>query len=93
VKVRYLRRALQHIADIHAYIAAENRRAADTVVERLVNRIRLLEETPRQGRLGVRPGTREIVVAGTPYIVTYRIVQDAIEILTIRDGRRKTDPD
>ena len=43
--------------------------------------------------MGVRPGTREIVVAGTPYIVTYRITEDVIEILTIRDGRRKPDPD
>lgn len=63
------------------------------VVQRLVARIELLEESPKQGRMGVRPGTREVVVGGTPYIVTYRLVQDAIEILTVRDGRQKPDPD
>jgi len=93
VKVRYLRRALQHITDIHAHIATESPRAADAVVQRLITRIELLQQAPKQGRLGVRPGTREVIVSGTPYIVTYRISQDAIEILTIRDGRRKPDPD
>jgi hypothetical protein len=36
---------------------------------------------PNRGRRGAEPGTRELVVAGLPYIVVYRVKDDAVEIL------------
>jgi len=35
------------------------------------------------------PGTRELVVSGTPYIVPYRVRRERLELLAVFDGRRQ----
>jgi toxin ParE1/3/4 len=40
------------------------------------------------GRPGRVPGTREFVIARTPYVVPYRVRGDAIEILRVYHGAR-----
>ena len=42
-----------------------------------------LEQFPQSGRRGRSKGTRELVVVGLPYIMAYRVVQDAILILHV----------
>lgn len=44
---------------------------------------------PHRGRAGVEPGTRELVVAGLPYIIIYRAKEDVVEILRIWHGARR----
>lgn len=44
---------------------------------------------PHIGRPGRWPGTREIVVRGTRYLMPYRIMPDAIEILRVLHGRQR----
>jgi len=39
-----------------------------------------------QGRV---PGTRELVVTGTPYIVAYRVRDETVEILRVFHAARK----
>jgi toxin ParE1/3/4 len=34
-------------------------------------------------------GTRELVVAGTPYIIPYRLRRDRLELLAVLHGRQK----
>jgi plasmid stabilization system protein ParE len=41
------------------------------------------------GRAGRVTGTRELVVAGTPYIVPYRVRVEAVEILRVFHAARK----
>jgi toxin ParE1/3/4 len=43
------------------------------------------------GRLGRVPGTRELVIPETPFILPYRIQRDSIEILAVIHGARKWD--
>jgi toxin ParE1/3/4 len=42
--------------------------------------------TPGIGRPGRVAGTRELVTAGTPYIVPYRVAGDAVQIITVLHG-------
>ena len=35
------------------------------------------------GRKGRVEGTRELVIAGTPYIVPYRVRDDVVQIITV----------
>lgn len=90
MKLVYLKNALRHLEKIHANISAENPRAAKAVIVRIQKRLDLLADAPNQGRPGVRSGTREVLVGGTPYIVTYRLRTGEVQILTIRDGRRRS---
>ena len=54
-------------------------------MRRIVERIAVLYYFPRVGRVGSVPGTRELVVPDTPYIVIYRLTE-RVEVLRIRHG-------
>jgi toxin ParE1/3/4 len=41
------------------------------------------------GRPGRVPGTRELVVTGTPFIIPYRIKDSSVEILRIYHASRR----
>jgi toxin ParE1/3/4 len=80
--------AERELVDIWLYIAIENPDAADRIAERLRAAAQPLAAYPRLGRTGRRAKTRELVVAGTNYILIYRKVKRGVEILHVRDGRR-----
>jgi plasmid stabilization system protein ParE len=42
-----------------------------------------LGEFPQSGRAGHFPGTRELVLAGLPYVVVYRVTPDSVEIIRV----------
>jgi toxin ParE1/3/4 len=82
-QIRWTRRALQRLDEIAGYIAKDNAGAAGRVVARLISLTERLASTPEMGRSGRVKGTRELVVAGLPYIIAYRIAGTNIDILTI----------
>lgn len=51
----------------------------------------LLSDHPQAGRVGRRRGTRELVIASTPFIVVYRIRArpPQVEILRVLHGKQK----
>ncbi len=65
---------------------------AGRVVQKIFRSVDLLKENPAIGRAGRVAGTRELVVAETPYIIPYRVRANAVEILRVfhaaRSGRR-----
>ena len=44
------------------------------------------------GKAGLVTGTREFVLAGTPYILVFQLKGDAIVIVSVRDGRMRMPP-
>jgi toxin ParE1/3/4 len=48
-----------------------------------------LADHPHIGRPGRIEGTRELVVAGTPFVVPYRVRDDCVEVLSVFHGKRK----
>jgi toxin ParE1/3/4 len=89
VQVRWLKRALKNLDEEAAYIARDNPEAAARIVERIVTSIEGLGAHPASGRPGRVPGTRELVVSGTPYLVPYRVRGETAEILRVFHGARK----
>jgi toxin ParE1/3/4 len=49
----------------------------------------LLPNNPEMGRPGRVPGTRELVIPRTPFIVPYRLVGNTIQVLRIFHGARR----
>ena len=51
----------------------------------------LLSEYPKAGRAGRRRGTRELVIASTPFIVVYRVRgrPPQVEIIRVLHGKQK----
>lgn len=89
MRVRWLRRALKNLDEEAEYIARDNPQAATRIVERIATSVGQLATHPASGRPSRVPGTRELVVSGTPYIVPYRVHDDTVEILRIFHGARK----
>ena len=79
--VRWLEDALADVRAIYLHIAADNPEAAARTVHRIRQAVDALGSLGDRGRPGRWPGTRELVIAGTPDIVPYRMQGEAIEIL------------
>jgi len=89
MRIRWLRTALRNLDEEAAYIAAEDPAAARLVVGRVLAAVDQLADQPGLGRPGRVPGTRELVVLKTRYLVPYRVRRGAIEILRVFHTSRR----
>jgi plasmid stabilization system protein ParE len=87
--VVWLRKALLNLDEEAAYIAQDSPQAAQQVVARIVNAVESLGERPGLGRPGRVPGTRELPVARTRYVIPYRVRRQRVEILRVFHTSRK----
>jgi toxin ParE1/3/4 len=88
VRVRWLRLALTNLEAEADYIAEDNPAATDRLVQRIFRATDLLAKNPAMGRPGRVPGTRELVLADTPYIIPYRVRANIVEILRVFHAAR-----
>jgi toxin ParE1/3/4 len=82
--------AIQDLISLRAYIAEDSPTAARRIVLRILHDIEhLLPDNPHIGRAGRVPGTRELVIPRTPYILPYRMQGGSIQILRVYHGARR----
>jgi toxin ParE1/3/4 len=82
--------AIQDLISLRAYIAEDSPAGARRIVLRILHDIEyLLPDNPHIGRPGRVPGTRELVIPRTPYIVPYRMQGASIQILRVYHGARR----
>ncbi|HKY63384.1 MAG TPA: type II toxin-antitoxin system RelE/ParE family toxin [bacterium] len=89
MKILWTRLALQDLEQAWDYIAAGNPAAAEDVVEKIAGAVGSLPSYPQLGRLGRVKGTRELVVAGTPFVIPYRLKGDQIQLLAVLHVARR----
>ncbi len=89
MRVAWTPRARSDLSAIRAYVGEENPRAALQVARGILAATRRLPEAPQVGRPGRVPGTRELVIPGTAYIVAYRVQEARVEILRVLHGARR----
>ncbi len=75
--------------EIFDFIEADNPRAAVAVDDRIKDQTKRLVMFPEAGRIGRVEGTRELVISRTPYIIAYRVLDNAIVILRVLHGARR----
>jgi toxin ParE1/3/4 len=88
-KIRWLRLALADLDELMGYIARDNPKATAKVAGKIWETTLTLSNHPAMGKPGRVPGTREMVVTGTSYLVPYRVVANEVQILRILHGARK----
>lgn len=86
--VEWTATALRDLSNIRAYIAQRNPTAAEGIARSIRRAVEGLGDYPAMGRPGKRPDTRELVVAGTPYIVIYTVSSGSLQIITVIHGAR-----
>jgi len=89
MKLVWSRPAQRDLEAILGFIAQDSPRDALRLCSAIEERVGALASAPGIGRPGRVSGTRELVLAGTPYLVPYRVKDDRIEILAVFHGARK----
>jgi len=89
MRVKWLRKALRNLDDEASYIATDDPAAAHLAVMRVLDAVSVLAEHPGLGRPGRVPGSRELIVAKTRYIVPYRVRGETVEILRVFHTSRR----
>ena len=89
MQVQWTEKANRNLDEVEAYITQDNPEAAMRVVLKVIRFVEELADSPGLGRPGRIPGTRELVIGGTPFLVPYRVRGEVIEILAVLHGAMK----
>lgn len=75
--------AIDDLDAVFEFIGTENPPAALAMCELIEKRVGQLADHPLLGREGRVALTRELVIAGTPFIVVYRVTANQVDILAV----------
>ena len=88
MRLRWTPAAAADFENIDHYLQEHHPSYRTPTVLKLYNQIRSLKQFPNLGRPGRELGTRELLFPPLPYIVVYRLRDDAVEVLRIYHGSR-----
>ncbi len=83
-RVRWTTNAAADLTHIVQRIREDNPSAAQRVAREIYGAVAGLRKFPYRGRIGLAPGTRELVFAPWPYIAVYEVVENQVQVLRIR---------
>jgi toxin ParE1/3/4 len=83
MRIVWSRTAIANLIEIRSYIEQDKPAAARRLAERILESVERLATHPHLGRAGREPETRELIVAGTPYIIVYQIYRVRLSIVAI----------
>lgn len=89
MRLDWARDADSDLESIEDYIGRDNAESAFRILAEIVRQVEMLEEHPGIGRPGRVEGTRELVIAGLPYVVAYLHRGDTITVLRVLHGAMK----
>jgi toxin ParE1/3/4 len=92
MRIRWSPAATEDLFRIAEYIAKENAPAAQRVSNTIYENVGVLNSFPNRGRRGRIEGTREMPVPSLPFIVVYRVIEEAVEIARIIHGAQRWPP-
>jgi toxin ParE1/3/4 len=86
LRVDWTPTSTQNLRSAWEYIARDSGPSAERLMERIFEAVEKLGEYPRMGRSGRVPGTHELVISGTPYVVAYRVGPKHVQVLAVFHG-------
>jgi len=88
--IEWTEQATRHLDQAHDYITLSNsEEVAARITLYIVNSVQQLTTFPMSGRPGRVPGTRELVISNSPFVVAYSIEKERIVILAIYHGAQQ----
>ena len=89
MRLRWSPEAASNLDEIHEYLVTEHSPFAPSTIKTIYEAIRALRDMPYRGRQGRIEGTRELVLSKLPFIVVYRVSEDAVHVISIRHAARR----
>jgi len=83
VRIRWTEGADGNLYQVEEYIAQDNPQTAVATVNKIIEAAQMLTDYPAIEKRGRERGTRELVVAGLPYIVIYAVQREELVILRV----------
>ena len=88
--IEWTEQAIRQFDHARDYIALSNSEdVADRIAIQIVNSVQQLTRFPLSGRSGRVPGTRELVISNTPFIVAYGLDHGRVVVLAIYHGAQQ----
>jgi toxin ParE1/3/4 len=88
--IEWTEQATRQLDQAHDYIALSNsEEVAARITMQIVSNIQHLSVYPMSGRVGRVPGTRELVISNTPFIIAYAIEKADIVVLAVYHGDQR----
>jgi toxin ParE1/3/4 len=85
--IEWTEQAVRQLDQAHDFIALPNsEEVAGRVTLQIVAAVQQLASFPMSGRAGRVPGTRELVIANTPFVAAYAIKKSRVVILALYHG-------
>jgi toxin ParE1/3/4 len=82
--------AIDDLLSLRGHIAVDDPLAARRVALHIVHCVEeLLPQNPQLGHPGRVPGTRELVIPKTPFVVPYRVHSEVLQILRVYHHARR----
>lgn len=88
MRVAFAATAKRDLGAIVDYIAQDNPTAAEAVFDAIGTVAARLADFPDMGHAGRLPDTRELTVAGLPYLIVYQVAGEAVTIIAVFHGAR-----
>lgn len=88
MRVAFAAAARRDLGAIVDYIAQDNPAAAEAVFNAISAVAARLADFPEMGHTGRLPDTRELTVAGLPYLIVYQVVRETVTIIAVFHGAR-----
>lgn len=82
-EVKWVKTAKADLRQIFDYIKEESPAAAAKILNAIEEKAGSLEALPNRGRMGRVPGTRELLIPKSPYIVVYQVKGRVVRILNV----------
>jgi toxin ParE1/3/4 len=90
MKLLWTAPALSDLRALRANMAKDGERAANAMIARIVERAeRHLSRLQESGPPGRTAKARELAIAGTPYVLPYRVVGNTVHILRVFHSARR----
>ena len=83
MRIRWTPPAAADLQSISDYLKEHHAEYRQPTIRKIYDKVRSLKETPYIGRPGQIEGTRELLFLPMPYVVVYRVHDDAIEVWRI----------
>jgi toxin ParE1/3/4 len=88
--IEWTEQATRQLDQAHDYITlSSSDEIAARITMHIATSVQQLATFPMSGRSGRVPGTRELVISNSPFVVAYRIEKERIVILAIYHGAQQ----